>query len=100
MEEKIINDKVDSLLVKMEGYFKEAVENNRVCQEELDKKVKELIKENDAKEAVKRFTKVKDLSDYLALTISMPLKDETKEQIIEEIVKECEDNAMAHTKEV
>ena len=89
--EKIINEKVDSLLVKMEGIFKEAVEANRVCQEELDKKVKALIDEHDEKEEVKRYVKVKDLSDYIALTISMPLKDETNEVIIEELVGEIED---------
>ena len=89
--EKIINEKVDNLLVEMEGYFKEAVEKNKVAQDELDKKVKALIDEHDAKEEVARFTKVKDLSDYLALTISMPLEEETKEKVIEELVKECRD---------
>ena len=43
MSEQIINEKVDKLLVEMEGYYKEAVEGNRVCQEELDSKVKALI---------------------------------------------------------
>ena len=89
--EKIINEKVDNLLVEMEGYFKEAVEKNKVAQDELDKKVKALIDEHDAKEEVVRFTKVKDLSDYMALTISMPLEEETKEKVIEELVKECRD---------
>ena len=90
MENKIINDKVDSMLVRMEGIFKEAVEANKVCQEELDKKVKALIDEHDEKEEVKRYVKVKDLSDFIALAISMPLKESTKEEIIEELVGEIE----------
>ena len=91
MEEKIINEKVDSLLVRMEGIFKEAVEANKVCQEELDSKVKTLIDEHDAKEEVKRFTKVKDMTDFVALALNMPLEDKTKERIIEEIVRDIED---------
>ena len=90
MENKIINDKVDSMLVRMEGIFKEAVEANKVCQEELDKKVKALIDEHDEKEEVKRYVKVKDLSEFIALAISMPLKESTKEEIIEELVGEIE----------
>lgn len=89
MEEKIINEKVDSLLVEMERIFKEAVEKNRECQEELDKKVKALVDEHDEKEEVKRYVKVKDLADFIALAISMPLEDRLKEEIIEELVKEC-----------
>lgn len=89
MEGEIINKNVDNLLVEMEGIFKEAVEKNKVAQDELDGKVKALIDEHDAKEEVKTFTKVKDLSDYMALTISMPLEDSTKEEIIEQLVKEC-----------
>ena len=85
-EEKIINDKVDELLKSMEERFKEAVEKNREAQEELDKKVKVLIDEHDAKEEVKEFVKIKDISDYIALTISMPLEEETKERVIEELV--------------
>lgn len=90
MEGKIINEKVDGLLSRMENIFKDAVEKNAECQKELDTKVKALIDEHDAKEEVKRFVKVKDLSDYLALTISMPMTVETKERVIEEIVGECE----------
>lgn len=88
--EKIINDKVDELLVKMEGYFKEAVENHKPLQDKLNDKVKALMDEFDGKEETKRFQQVKDFSDYIALTISMPLTEETKERIIEELVKECE----------
>ena len=91
MGEPIINQKVDALLVKMESKFKEAVEKNKKAQEELDSKVKVLIDEHDAKEEVKEYVKVKDLSDYIALTISMPLSEGLKEEVIEEIVKECED---------
>lgn len=93
MEGTIINEKVDALLVEMEGYFKEAVERNSEAQKELDEKVKVLIDEHDGKEEVKRFVKVKDLSDYLALTLSMPLQEETKERIVEEIVEGCRDGA-------
>lgn len=88
--EKIINDNVDELLVKMEGYFKEAVENHKPLQDELNDKVKALMDEFDGKEETKRFQMVKDFSDYIALTISMPISEETKEHIIEELVKECE----------
>lgn len=93
--EKIINDKVDSMLVKMEGIFKEAVEANKVCQDELDKKVKALIDKHDAKEAVKRYVKVKDLSDYIALTLSMPLEESTKEKIVEELVEGLDGEAVS-----
>jgi hypothetical protein len=92
---EIINEKVDKLLVEMEGYFKEAVERNSEAQKELDERVKVLIDEHDKKEEVQRFIKVKDLSDYLALTLSMPLKEETKEKIVEEIVEGCRENGEA-----
>lgn len=88
--DKIINDNVDSLLVKMEGYFKEAVEKHKPLQDELNDKVKGLMDEFDDREETKRFQMVKDFSDYIALTISMPLSEETKERIIEELIKECE----------
>ncbi len=91
MEEKIINDRVDSLLVRIEGYFKEAVEKNKECQDELDGKVKALIDEHDEKEEVKKFVKVKDLVDFITLALSMPLEDSTKERIVEEIVRDIED---------
>ena len=90
MEEKIINDNVDELLVRMEGHFKEAVEAHKPLQDKLNEEVKKLMDEFDKKEETKRFQKVKDFSDYIALTISMPLEEETKERIIEELVKECE----------
>lgn len=89
-KEKIINDKVDELLVKMEGYFKEAVENHRPLQDGLNDKVKELMAEFDAKEETKRYEMVKSFADYIALTVGMPLPEEIKEAIIEALVKECE----------
>lgn len=85
--EKIINEKVDNMLVEMEKKYKEAVEAHRPLQEELDKKVKALMDEFDKREETERFEKVKAMADYLALTINMPLKDETKERVIEELVK-------------
>ena len=90
MEDKIINDKVDGLLVEMEGHFKKAVEAHKPIQDELNEKVKALMDEFDEREETKEFQKVKDFSDYIALTISMPLEDETKERIIEELVRRCE----------
>ena len=92
--ETIINDNVDGLLVKMENYFKEAVEAHKPLQEKLDSEVKALMDEYDEKEETKRFEKLKAQADYIALTISMPLTDETKEKVIEELVKGCEENGI------
>jgi len=94
MEEKIVNDKVDELLSKMEVYFKEAVEAHKPLQDKLNDEVKALMDEFDLRSETIRYQKVKDLSDYIALTISMPLTEELKERIIEELVKECGENAM------
>lgn len=90
--EKIINDKVDKLLSEMEVYFKEAVEGNKPLQEELNAEVKKLMDAFDEREEVRRFQEVKDISDYIALTIGMPLKEGTKERIIEELVEEVKRN--------
>ena len=87
MEEKIINERVDELLVEMEKEYKEAVEAHRPLQEKLDNEVKKLMNEFDEKEETKRFEKVKAMADYIALTVNMPLTDETKEKVIEELVK-------------
>ena len=87
MEEKIINERVDGLLVEMEKEYKEAVEAHRPLQEELDNEVKKLMDEFDKREETKRFEKVKAMADYIALTVNMPLTDETKEKVIEELVK-------------
>lgn len=92
VEVEIINEKVDSDLKKLEKIYGDALEGNKVAQEELDSKVKELMKEFDDKEAVKSYVKVKDISDYIALTISMPMSDEVKEKVIEELVKVCEED--------
>lgn len=92
VEVEIINEKVDSDLKKLEKIYGDALEGNKVAQEELDNKVKELMKEFDDKEAVKSYVKVKDISDYIALTISMPMSDEVKEKVIEELVKVCEED--------
>lgn len=97
---KIINDKVDELLKEMEVHFKGAVEAERPLQSELDEKVKKLMDEFDAKEEVQRFTKVKDISDYIALTISMPLPEKVKEEVIEALVKECEEDGEMGSKVV
>jgi hypothetical protein len=86
MEVKIINDRVDELLTEMEGYFKEAVEAHKPLQGKLNEDVKKLMDEFDSKEETIRFEKIKSLSDYIALTISMPLEESTKEKIIEELV--------------
>lgn len=87
--EKIINDRVDSLLGKMETYFKEAVEAHKPLQDELNDKVKKLMDEFDETKETKRYEKVKSIADYITLSISMPLPDELKEQIIEKLVEEC-----------
>ena len=100
MDEKIINDKVDELLKEMEVHFKGAVEKERPLQNELDEKVKKLMDEFDEKEEVIRFQKVKDFSDYIALTISMPFPEELKERIIEALVKECEEDGEMGSKVV
>lgn len=92
MEEKIINDKVDGLLSEMEVHFKEAVEAHKPLQDKLNEDVKALMDEFDAKEETVRYEQVKAYSDYIALTISMPLSEELKERIIEELVKGCEKN--------
>ena len=92
MEEKIINDNVDKLLTQMEVYFKDAVEKHKPLQDELNEKVKSLMDEFDKKEETKRFQEVKDFSDFIALALSMPLSEEIKEKIIEELVKVCEEN--------
>lgn len=89
MEEKIINDKVDGLLTKMEVYFKEAVEAHKPLQDKLNDDVKALMDEFDAAEETKRYEQVKAYSDYIALTISMPLSEELKERIIEELIEGC-----------
>ena len=72
MDEKIMNDKVDGLLKEMEVYFKRAVEAERPLQQKLDEEVKKLMDEFDEKEETKRFQEVKDFSDYIALSLSMP----------------------------
>lgn len=95
MEAKIINERVDELLKKMEKTFKEAVEAQRPLQKELDEKVTALMNEYDEKEEIKGLEKVKAKADYIALTISMPLSDSTKEKIIEEIVEGCEENVVS-----
>ncbi len=87
---EIINDNVDKLLSRMEVHFKEAVEKHKPLQDELNEKVKGLMNEFDDKEETKRFQQVKDFSDYIALTISMPLEESTKEKIIEELVSICD----------
>lgn len=90
MEDKIINEKVDSMLKEIEEIFKKAVEGNKACNEELDKKVKVLVDEHDKKKEVVKYQKVKDLTDFIALAISMPIKEEIKEEIIKELLEECE----------
>ena len=90
-EDIVINENVDSLLSKMEVFFKESVEGKNPLQEELNAKVKELMDAYDEKDEVKKFESVKAIVDYITLTLSMPLTDETKERIIEELVKECEE---------
>lgn len=94
MEEKILNDKVDELLVEMEKIFKESAEKQKPLQEELDNKVRALMDEYDSNEDIVRFEKIKAQADYIALTLSMPLAEETKEKIIEELVKGCEENGV------
>ncbi len=89
---EIVNNKVDSMLKEFEVPFKEAAEKNKKLNEELDEKVRALMDEHDKNEDVVRFVKLKDFADYIALTVSMPLKEETKEEIIEELMKECEIN--------
>lgn len=89
---EIVNNKVDSMLKEFEVPFKEAAEKNKKLNEELDEKVRALMDEHDKNEDVVRFVKLKDFADYIALTVSMPLKEETKEKIIEELMKECEIN--------
>lgn len=91
-EEKIINDKVDELLKKMEGYYKEAIEAHKPIQESLDQEVRTLMDEFDERGETKRYQEVKDLSDYIALTLTMPMSDKLKENVVEEIVKECGKN--------
>lgn len=88
-EEKIINDKVDGLLTKMEVYFKEAVEAHKPLQDKLNDDVKKLMDEFDAAEETVRYEQVKAYSDFIALTISMPLSEELKERIIEELIEGC-----------
>lgn len=89
-KEPIINDRVDKLLSDMEVYFKDAVEAHKPLQDKLNDEVKALMDEFDATEETKRYEQVKAYSDYIALTISMPLTEELKEKIIEELVKGCE----------
>lgn len=89
---EIVNNKVDSMLKEFEKPFKEAAEKNKKLNEELDEKVRALMDEHDKNKDVVRFVKLKDFADYIALTVSMPLKEETKEKIIEELMKECEIN--------
>ena len=89
-DEIVINERVDGMLSKLEEYFKSAVEGNKPLQDELNVKVKELMDEHDEKEEVKKFESVKAIVDYITLTLSMPMSDETKERIIEELVEECE----------
>ena len=84
----------------MEGYFKEAVEAHKPLQDELNEKVKSLMNEFDLREETKRFQQVKDFSDYIALTISMPLSEGVKEKIIEELIKECEGSGTEASKSV
>ena len=87
MEEKIINDKVDELLSKMEVYFKDAVEAHKPLQDKLNDDVKALMDEFDKKKETIKYEQVKAFSDFIALTISMPLTEDVKEKIIEELVK-------------
>lgn len=89
--EVVINEHVDSLLSKMEVIFKDAVEGNKPLQEELNAEVKKLMDAYDEKDDVKKFESVKAIVDYITLTLSMPLTDETKEKVIEELTKECEE---------
>ena len=89
--EIIINEKVDNMLKELEIHFKESVEGKKPIQGELDAKVKGLMDEYDEREEVKKFESVKAIVDYITLTLSMPLSDEIKEEIIERLVKECEE---------
>ena len=100
MEEKIINDNVDGLLREMEVYFKRAVEGHKPLQEKLDQEVKNLMDEFDDQEETKRFQEVKDFSDYIALSLSMPLPEELKEKIIETLVNKCKESDKDVGKEV
>lgn len=96
----VINERVDSMLTKMEKFFKEAVEGKNPLQEELNAKVKELMDAYDEKDEVKKFESVKAIVDYITLTLSMPLLDETKEKVIEELTKECEEKYGVDDKKV
>ena len=99
-DELVINERVDGMLSKLEEYFKAAVEGNKPLQDELNVKVKELMDEHDEKEEVKKFESVKAIVDYITLTLSMPMSDETKERIIEELVEESEKKYGAIQEEV
>ena len=87
----VINENVDNLLKKLEVYFTESVEDKKPLQGKLDSEVKKLMDAYDEEEAVKKFESVKAIVDYITLTLSMPLGDEMKEEIIEKLVKECEE---------
>lgn len=91
MSDIVINENVDNLLKKLEVLFTESVEGKKPLQGELDAKVKELMDAYDEKEEVKKFENVKAIVDYITLTLSMPLGDELKEEIVEKLVKECEE---------
>lgn len=97
---EIINNNVDKLLSEMEVYFKEAVEAHKPLQDKLNDDVKKLMDEFDAKKETARYEKIKSLSDYIALTISMPLSEELKEKIIEALVKECGEDGETASKGV
>ena len=99
-DDLVINENVDNKLKEMEIYFKEAVEGNKPLQDELNAKVKELMDAHDEKEEVKKFESVKAMADFIALALSMPITDETKERIIVELVKECEEKYGVVQKEI
>lgn len=93
-DEIIINERVDNLLKEMEEIFKESAEKRKPIQEKLDKEVTALMDEFDKNEDIMRFEKLKAIADYMTLTFSMPLEDSTKEKIVEELVKGCEEDGI------
>ena len=88
-KEVIINDNVDKLLTEMEGYFKEAVEAHKPLQDELNDKVKALMDEFDSKEETITYEKIKSFADFIAFTVSLPLSEELKEDIIKALVEKA-----------
>ena len=58
-------------------------------EDELNDKVKALMDEFDLKKETIRYEQIKSFADFIALSMSMPLPEELKEDIIKTLVEKA-----------